>query len=102
MYFQRWVRHEFYTYILLKKNNSPVDLEAKLPGFIDKYAAEEVKNVNGGSLASHLQPLRSIHLYSDLQLEISPNGDIKDLSILKFLPPVHLKEWHFPDPNETL
>ena len=33
-YFQSWARHEFYTYVLLKKGHAADDLQAKLPGFI--------------------------------------------------------------------
>lgn len=76
-FFQNWVRHEFYTYILLKEGSSPAELEAKLPAFIEKYAASQVKKFLDGSLSSHLQPLTQIHLHSDLQVEIRPNSDIK-------------------------
>ncbi len=76
-YFQSWARHEFYTYLLLREGSSAEDLEAKLPGFIEKYAAAQIKTILGSTLSSRLQPLKSIHLRSNLQHEISPNGDIK-------------------------
>ena len=76
-YFQSWAKHEFYTYILLREGASADELQNKLPSFIEKYAAQQIKTILGGSLSSRLQPLRSIHLRSHLQLEIGPNGDIK-------------------------
>jgi len=80
-YFQRWARHEFYTYLLLRECSSGEELEAKLPGFIEKYAASEIKTILGSTLSSRLQPLKSIHLYSNLQHEISPTSDIKYVTI---------------------
>jgi putative ABC transport system permease protein len=85
LYFQTWARHEFYTYLLLQKDYSPEDLQAKLPAFIEKYAAQEIKTILGGSLSSRLQPLKSIHLHSHLQMEISPNGDIKYVAIFSVI-----------------
>ncbi len=80
-YFQNWVRHEFYTYILLQEGASPDILQAKLPGFIDKHAALQVKTFLNGTLSSRLQPLTKIHLHSHLQAEIRPNSDIKYIYI---------------------
>lgn len=76
-YFQSWARHEFYTYLLLKEGSSAEDLETKLPEFIERYAAVQVKTILGSTLSSRLQPLKRIHLHSNLQHEISPTGDIK-------------------------
>lgn len=76
-YFQSWARHEFYTYLLIREGYSADELQAKLPGFIEKNAAEQIKTILGSTLSSQLQPLKSIHLHSHLQHEIRPNGDIK-------------------------
>jgi putative ABC transport system permease protein len=84
-YFQNWARHEFYTYLLLKEGSSADDLQDKLPGFIEKYAAAQIKSILGGSLSSRLQPLKSIHLHSHLQMEIGPNGDIKYVYIFSVI-----------------
>ena len=85
LYFQSWARHEFYTYILLHENYSPENLQAKLPAFIEKYAAQQIQTILGGSLSSRLQPLKNIHLHSHLQMEISPNGDIKYVAIFSVI-----------------
>ncbi len=84
-YFQNWARHEFYTYLLLKEGNSAEDLQKKLPGFIEKHAAQQIKTILGSTLSSRLQPLKSIHLHSHLQHEISPNGDIKYIYIFSII-----------------
>ncbi len=84
-YFESWARHEFYTYLLLQDGFPAENLEAKLPGFIEQHAAAQIKSTLGGRLYSRLQPLRSIHLYSHLQAELSPNGDIKYVTIFSII-----------------
>ena len=85
LYFQSWARHEFYTYILLHENYSSEDLQVKFPAFIEKYAAQQIQTILGGRISSKLQPLKSIHLHSHLQMEISPNGDIKYVAIFSVI-----------------
>jgi len=80
-FFQNWARHEFYTYVLLREGASLEDVQAKLPDFIERHAAQQVKTLLGSRLSSRLQPLTSIHLRSHLQGEISQNGDIKSIYI---------------------
>ncbi len=84
-YFKSWARHEFYTYILLQKGYPASDLENLLPGFIEKHAAPQIKSILGGTLSSRLQPLKSIHLKSHLQYEISPTSDIKYIYIFSVI-----------------
>jgi putative ABC transport system permease protein len=84
-FFRSWARHEFYTYLLLHEDYSPEDLQAKLPAFIEKYAAKQIEAILGGSISSRLQPLKNIHLHSHLQMEISPNGDIKYVAIFSVI-----------------
>ena len=84
-YFRNWARHEFYTYLLLQEGSSAEDLQNKLPGFIEQHAAAQIKSILGGSLSSRLQPLKTIHLQSHLQMEISPNGDIKYVYIFSII-----------------
>jgi len=84
-YLQSWARHEFYTYILMQENYDYRVLEAKLPGFIEKYAAQEIREILGGTMSSRLQPLRSIHLHSNLHFEIRTNGDIKYVYIFSII-----------------
>lgn len=60
-------------YILLKEGTNPTELQKKLPGFVKKYGGEE--DAQYSSL--QLQALTDIHLYSHLDREIEPNGDIQ-------------------------
>ena len=68
----RW-RGFCYTYILLSEDASPGALEAKLPEFIVKNRGEAARDI----LQFHLQPLTDIHLHSNMEFELEPNGDIR-------------------------
>ncbi|HRI61823.1 MAG TPA: ABC transporter permease [Saprospiraceae bacterium] len=74
-YHQSWERKDMYTFIRLKPGIDPKALEAKFPAVVDKYnpklAAQNRRDVLG------LQPLRDIHLHSDLAEEPEPNGDAR-------------------------
>ncbi|MBS1950602.1 MAG: acidobacterial duplicated orphan permease [Cytophagales bacterium] len=68
-----------YTYLVLPKN---IDYEAfakKISAFMDKY-----QNISADQPPNRitLQPLTSIHLHSNLGLEVEPNGDINTVYIL--------------------
>jgi len=84
-FFENWVRHEFYTYLLLKDAAAAADVEAQLPAFIEKHASASVKEVAGAKLSSRLQPLTSIHLRSHLQLELAANGDIRYVTVFSII-----------------
>jgi putative ABC transport system permease protein len=72
------------TYLLLDKNASPRELENKFHNFVVKY-----KDKNFASKHKYfLQPLTSIHLYSNLAVEFEKNSDISysyALSAVAFL-----------------
>jgi putative ABC transport system permease protein len=70
-----WFDVRFFTYLLLDEYTDPEQLEQKLPGFIDRHLGEVLK-ATGGSAQLFLQPLKSIHLYSDFERDISANNDI--------------------------
>jgi putative ABC transport system permease protein len=85
---QIWWRNNFYTYLLLGKQVDPRSLAAKFPGIIKKYMAPQLEKLAGQSydkmiasgnlvLDFSLQPMRQIHLYSDLLTELGTNSDIK-------------------------
>jgi putative ABC transport system permease protein len=63
-----WMDH--YTYVLLTPGSAPEILQAKFPDFLKanapQWASEKEK--------LFLQPLKSIHLHSDLKDEITPNS----------------------------
>jgi putative ABC transport system permease protein len=75
-----------HTYLLLNPNASYQALEAKFPGVIKKYVSPEInKSFNqswedfqkaGNGYKYYLQPLTKIHLISDLEAELRPNGSM--------------------------
>ena len=78
-----WVYPDSYTYVSLSPQTDPKTFEVKLPAFIKKSAAQNGQNAasptqgktNINSIALSLQPLRDIHLYSNLSNEISNGGN---------------------------
>lgn len=75
-----------HTYLLLNPNSSYKSLEAKFPEIIKKYVSGEINRVfnqswedfqkAGNSYHYYLQPLTQIHLNSDLEAELRPNGSM--------------------------
>ena len=68
-----WQNSHVYTYLLLAKGTSYKDIEKKLPRFAANTIQKEMKVKD---YRIELQPLTSIHLRSNLDYEISPNGSI--------------------------
>ncbi|MCK8492713.1 ABC transporter permease [Spirosoma sp. RP8] len=77
-YTSGWQNFELYTYLLLREGSDYRTLEAKLPGFFQKYIRKEMGEVD---YRMELQPLTSIHLHSHLNYETSPNGNVATVSI---------------------
>ena len=69
--------NNFSTYLLLAEGVTPASLEPKLPGLIDRHMGEMQAGVpaSKGTQLS-LWPLTSIHLHSNLDSEIEPNGNM--------------------------
>lgn len=67
-----WNNTYLYTYLLLKKESDISTLENKLSALEKKLA----KEMNYTEYQIELQPLTSIHLHSNLDYELSPNGSI--------------------------
>ncbi|MFC1492507.1 ABC transporter permease [candidate division KSB1 bacterium] len=86
-----WLFALCHTYILLKDNVTPGQLEAKFPGMVKKYYGPEMKerwgtsfeefSASGGYIKLSLQPLSYIHLNSNLDFELEQNGDIRYIYI---------------------
>lgn len=70
-----WVRKDFYSYIKVAEGTDIEALESKLPAMVDQYMPGLKQN--GGENVMHLQPLRKIHLESNLsdEAELNGNGD---------------------------
>ena len=76
-YRENWEVHDnFYTYILLREDTDPDDLEAQFPDFLERYAGDKYRE-SGVVLNPSLQPVVDIHLHSHRESELEPNGDIR-------------------------
>jgi putative ABC transport system permease protein len=61
-----------FTYVLLRPGHTPENFNAKAPAFMKSYHAERPERQE----EILLQPIRKIHLHSNLEGEIGPNSDI--------------------------
>jgi putative ABC transport system permease protein len=86
-----FVNFSAYTYLLLKPGSSQAALDAKMPAFVKKYVSGHVERLfgtsfdqfvkDGNGYTYFLQPLKKIHLTSDLESELSPNGSMRAVYI---------------------
>lgn len=86
-----WTSHLFYTYVLLEKGYNIKDFQSSLDGLVEKYVAPQVEGVLGITIEDYLksgntygmftQRLQDIHMHSDLQVELEPNGNLLFVSI---------------------
>lgn len=73
-----WQEFNLYTYLLLREGTNPQTLTAKFPAFFERYIKPEMGNV---TYKMELQPITSIHLHSNLDYEIGPNGSSRTVSV---------------------
>jgi putative ABC transport system permease protein len=79
-----WLSHNVYTYILTDRNTAGDELNEEINTLVEKYVSPQAKELMGMAITSSksnndfirydLQPLRKIHLYSNLDVEIEQNG----------------------------
>ncbi|NJM16791.1 MAG: FtsX-like permease family protein, partial [Bacteroidales bacterium] len=67
-----------YTYLLLKKGSNIKNIESNIDGFMQAHVPKDQLKTS----AIHFTPLTDIHLYSHIEREIEPNGDIKQIKLL--------------------
>ena len=75
-----WGDASFYTYLLLKKGVDYKAFSNKISQFYGKYIGD-LNNIWKSIYFYQLQPLRDIHLRSDLQNEIAPTGSISQVYV---------------------
>ncbi len=75
-----WTNWGFNTYLLLNDKTDINALENKIKLFNKQYL-EPTLDPLGIQLSTYLQPLRSIHLYSDIQDELGTNSNIRVIYI---------------------
>jgi len=83
---QSWLSNNYRTYLVLKEGRSPEAVDARLAELVQKYAAPQIAAVLNaswddlgradGNYAFFLQPVRDVHLFSDLDVELEPGGDV--------------------------
>ncbi len=76
-----WGSMMYYTYLKLKPGIDPISFEHKISDFLNKFAGEDMEKENI-EMHPYLQPVKDIHLKSNLIGEIRPNGDISYIYIL--------------------
>lgn len=75
---ENWFHIQFFTYLLFAENTDIANFTTKLPGFVEKHLGETLESF-GATLELFLQPLTSIHLYSELAGDLAVQSDIKQL-----------------------
>ncbi|MEE9441354.1 MAG: ABC transporter permease [candidate division Zixibacteria bacterium] len=73
-----WNRLAYFTYILLPENVDFKQVEQKLPALIDKYLGKILAS-RGAVQELFLQPLKEIHLKSNLERDSFAEGDITNV-----------------------
>ncbi|MEP6684057.1 MAG: ABC transporter permease [Parafilimonas sp.] len=81
-----WLSNNTYNYILVQKGVSQAQMQRDVDATVDKYIGKDLADQLHSSLKDlqskgnhfiyHLMPLTDIHLHSNKQYEIEPNGDI--------------------------
>jgi len=84
-----WFRNNYQTYIMLKEGVSQASFESKLPDLVKNYLFEgrnydEIVNENN-FWDYYLQPLKDIHLTSDLNGEFEANGNNNYIAIFTII-----------------
>lgn len=82
-YDQGWKRKDMYIFVRLQPGANPKVLESKLPAIVAKFKPEN-KQQNQLDILS-LQPLKSIHLTSNLAEEVEANGDERIVNFLSLI-----------------
>ncbi len=76
---QNWSWFDFVTYIRLAEGVNPESLQAQFPAFIDKHGGERM---GSNRLGLALFPAADIHLKSNINQEITSNGDETSVQFL--------------------
>lgn len=74
-YNENWQRKDMYTFLKIRPGTDAASLEAKFPAIVEKYNPDLAQNNRKDILK--LQPLKDIHLTSDLAEEPEANGDAR-------------------------
>ncbi len=75
-----WGDNSYFTYVLLPEHYDHKDLQAQFPAFLDRHIKDQGDKPSKSTTLT-LTPLTDIHLYSNKDLELEKNGDIKRVYI---------------------
>jgi putative ABC transport system permease protein len=78
-----WGYNGYYSYILTQPGSDPYKIESKINKIAEDYTQKITQN--DGKTIFHLQPVKSIHLNSNLEHEVMPNGDRGSVIALVFI-----------------
>ena len=91
----QWLGNNSYTYIRVRKDADPQQLESKFPELIEQHMGTELEETlglsmeeflaSGNAFGYFLQALKEIHLQSDLQFEINPGGSRSSVIIFSVI-----------------
>jgi len=84
----QFLSHNFHTYLLLRPGVSQKSVENKFADYIDKYCIPQAKQFmqinsmddlrkSGNNIEYYMTPVTKIHLYSTLQYEFLPGGNVQ-------------------------
>ncbi|GAB3175624.1 ABC transporter permease [Telluribacter humicola] len=72
---EEWWSANYATYLLLRTPEALAGLKAKVPGYMKSKSAE-TEMVGNNYLSYNLEPLRRVHLHSEVEGNFEPNGDL--------------------------
>jgi len=91
----RWLGNNNYTYIRLRDDFDPEILESNFPDLVAQHMGTDLEEIlgltmeeflaAGNTYGYFLQPLKDIHLQSDLQFEINPGGSKSSVIIFSVI-----------------
>lgn len=80
---EKWSEANYVTYLLLNNKNQIGELDAAIQPFMKKISKDELRvPENSGYKTFHLEPLRSVHLYSGVASGLEANGNITYIYVL--------------------
>ena len=74
----------FYAYCLLHEDVDPIQVDEKFPAFLNRTKYQAYPTDENKKDIYSLQPLTSIHLHSDAQIEIGVNNNIRHIRLFSF------------------
>lgn len=80
---EKWSEANYVTYLLLNNKNQIGELDAAIQPFMKKISKDELRiPESSGYKTFHLEPLRSVHLYSGVASGLEANGNITYIYVL--------------------